>query len=160
MPNRRRKLTAEEKKMWHEIKNDREAADFMDKVYAFHDSCIKEMQYISGAYVNEELAMIPVNRLRVLRVLLQRQFDDLPVIELEFEGLRFLKLFPNDERYTCEILDSALFLKDGCIYWCDCGDVSEDDLEHYRGTLICAEKLRWREVEHGLGEKEIYGSNP
>ena len=34
----------------------------MDTVYGFHDSCLKELKYISGAYVNEKLSMIPVNK--------------------------------------------------------------------------------------------------
>lgn len=143
--------------MWHEIKNEQDIADFMQKIYDFHDSCIKEMKYLSGAYVNEVLGMHPLNDRRVLRVIVQRQFDDIPMIELEFEGLKYLRLFPTDEEYTCEILDSTLLLKDGCIYWCDeC--ISEADLDSYGGTVICASKLRWRAVENCMGQAEFYRS--
>ena len=82
------------------------------------------------------------------------------MIEMEFQGLKYLKLFPVDPYYyTCEILDSTMLLKDGNIYWCDCGDVSEDDLDDYKGTLICASKLRWRAIENHMGEKLFYHSD-
>ena len=126
--------------MWETISSSDEISRFMERVYDFHDSCIKEMNYISGAYVEDSLWMHPLNDRRILRVIIQRQFAE-------------------DESYTCEILDSAMLLKDGSIYWCDCGDVTEADLDDYEGTLICASKLRWRSVESPLGDKEFYHSD-
>ena len=78
------------------------------------------------------------------------------MIEMEFQGLKYLRLFPVDENYTSEILDSTMVIKDGNIYWCDRGDWSESDLGDYTGTLICASKLRCRFVENHMGEKEFY----
>ena len=87
------------------------------------------------------------------------KIDDLfPLVEMEFEGLKFLKLFPIDDKYTCEILDSTMILKKDCIYWCDCGGLSETDLENYKGTMICASKLRWRSIDNCLGQEEYYSS--
>ena len=60
--------------------------------------------------------------------------------------MKCLKLAPADEDYTCEILDSTMIIKDGNIYWCDCGDLSEADLGAYEGTLICAAGFRWRSI--------------
>ena len=80
------------------------------------------------------------------------------MIEMEFQGLKCLKLAPADEDYTCEILDSTMIIKDGNIYWCDCGDLSEADLGAYEGTLICAAGFRWRSIENHMGEKEFYHS--
>ena len=145
--------------MWETISSSDEISRFMEKVYYFHDSCVKEMSYISGAYVNDSLAMHPLNDRRILRVIIQRQFAENSMIELEFQGLKYLKLFPVDPYYTCEILDSTMLLKDGDIYWCDCGDVTEDDLDDYKGTLICASKLRWRSIENHMGEKTFYHSD-
>lgn len=34
-----------------------------------------------------------------------------------------------------EILDSTLLLKDECICWCDCGDISKNDFADYEGLL-------------------------
>lgn len=40
--------------MWKIISTDEEIRTFLDFVSCFHDSCIKEMHYISGAYVDED----------------------------------------------------------------------------------------------------------
>lgn len=145
--------------MWNEITNEEELQSFMKRMYFFHDSCIKELKYISGAYVNENLGMYPLNDQRALRVIFQRQFDEYPMIELEFKGLKYLKLFPLDEQYTCEILDSTLILKNDCVYWADCGELSEEDIESYSGTVICASKLRWRSI-YGFMGKELFFNSP
>ena len=142
--------------MWHEIVNEKDIQEFMYKVVFFHDGCIKEMKYYSGAYVAENLAMYPINDKRILSVIVQRQFEELAMIEMQFIGLKYLKLFPNNEEYTCEILDSKMFIKDGYIYWCDDGYFSEEDIEDYEGTLICASKLRWRAIENRMGQEDFY----
>lgn len=142
--------------MWNDIANENDLNNFMDAMYGFHDSCIKEIKYISGAYVNEKLSMSPVNSKRILSVIIQRQFEDLSAIEMQFAGLKYLNLFPNDENYTCEILDATMIIKEDRIYWCDCGGLSEKDIESYTGTTICASKARWRAADEYLGAKEIY----
>ncbi len=43
--------------MWNEIKNQTERQNFRDALWFFHDSCIKEIRYLSGAYVPEERAI-------------------------------------------------------------------------------------------------------
>ena len=86
--------------MWNDIANENDLKNFMDAMYGFHDSCIKEIKYISGAYVNEKLSMSPVNSQRILSVIIQRQFEDLSAIEMQFAGLKYLNLFPNIESYT------------------------------------------------------------
>lgn len=144
--------------MWNEIIDNDTLLSFMEEMGFFHDSCIKELKYSSGAYVADDLAMWPMNDRRILNVIIQRQYEENSMIEMEFSRLKFLKLFPVDETYTCEILDSVMILKDDCIYWCDCGDVSEADLEDYDGTLICASKLRWRAISGCMGQEEFYQS--
>ena len=145
--------------MWETIHTNEEILRFLEKMCYFHDSCIKEMSYISGAYVGENLAMHPLNDRRVLRVLIQRQYEKNSMIEMEFQGLKFLKLFPTNESYTCEILDSTIVAKDGYIYWCDCGSLPESDSDEYLGTLICASALKWRSIENHMGEEEFYHSS-
>lgn len=142
--------------MWTEITNEEELTDFMNKTYGFHDSCIKEMKYVSGAYVDENLNMRPVNEKRNLRVIIQRQFKNPSVLELEFIGLNKLALRPSDEKYSCEILDATMILKDNCVYWLDCGGLSESDFDSYDGVLICASKVRWRAVDQYIGNKDAY----
>ena len=145
--------------MWNKIVTNDDILQFMEEVCYFHDSCIKEISYLSGAYVNDNLSMYPINNRRVLRVAIQRQYERNSMIEMEFHGLKILKLVPLDEDYTCEILDSTMLIKDGNLYWCDCGNLSESDLDDYEGALICASKLRWRSIENHMGEKEFYHSD-
>lgn len=71
---------------------------------------------------------------------------------MEFQGLKYLKLFPADERYSCEILDSNIILKEDCIIWSDCEDKTELE-DGDTGTLVCASKLRWRSIFGYMGEK-------
>lgn len=44
---------------WNEITDENSLKEFMERVSFFHDSCIKEMHYLSGAYVNENLDIKP-----------------------------------------------------------------------------------------------------
>ena len=97
-----------------------------------------------------------INDKRILNVIIQRQYEELSMIEMQFIGLKCLKLFPDNEEYTCEILDSKMLIKDGFIYWCDSGEISEENFEEYEGTLVCATKLRWRAIENRMGQEEFY----
>lgn len=142
--------------MWNEIHNKKDLDSFMKKVDDFHDSCIKEMKYLSGAYVKENLSMFPENNKRILKMIIQRQFEDIPVIEMEFSGLKFIKMFPIEENYTCEILDATFILKNGLFYWCDEGGLTEKDFDNYQRTLICAERVCWRTADEYIGEEDVY----
>ena len=114
------------------------------------------MRYYSGAYVNNELAMYPINDCRTLNVIIHRQDKLLSMIELEFRGLQYLKLLPVHNDFTCEIQDSTMLLSNGLIYWCDCGGLSESTLDNYNGTVICASELRWRSITQCMGKSEFY----
>ena len=142
--------------MWHEIVNEDDLIAFMKGMYDFHDSCIKEIKYLSGAYVKKELSMYPTNDKRELKMIVQRQFENPSAIEIEFTGLNRLSLFPCDEAYTCEILDATMVFHNGCVYWCDCGGLSISDMDTYKGTLICASKVRWRKADEYIGKEEVY----
>lgn len=142
--------------MWKGIKTNDDIKSFMDLVCYFHDGCIKEMHYLSGAYVGEGLGMYPLNDKRILKVIIQRQFDNPSMVELEFSGLQYMNLNPVDPKYTCEILGSTILEKDGFIYWCDDDSVDAASIENYDGTLICAEKLRWRPVEGHMGKDNYF----
>ena len=145
--------------MWNEIVNEKDLTNFMDAMYGFHDSCLKEVKYISGSYVKKNLNMYPVNNQRILSVIIQRQFKNPSAIEMQFMGLKYFKLFPANEDYTCEILDATMILTDNCVYWCDCGGLSEVEIESYTGTTICASKVRWRDADEYIGPDEVYKPN-
>ena len=132
---------------WNEILIEQDLAEFAALTGHFHDGCVKELSYVSGAYVDANLNMYPLNDRRVLRMVIQCQSREHPVVELEFAWLKTLSLSPIGTDYTCEISKADLRLEDGCFYWSDGGD-----------TKVCAEKLRWRLLgEDCLGDREIYG---
>ena len=128
--------------MWHEIFCESELTSFLRFVNHFHDSCIREIRYVSGAYC-EGSYMYPRNNLRVLTVIIQLPRVD---IEMEFSGLKSLRLFPIDPNYTCEILDANVYIKDGFVYWCDSSALDPNCSNNDWGTIICARKLRWRKI--------------
>ena len=47
--------------MWHEIFNQDDFVLFNKLSNYFHDSCIKELRYVSGAYVDRDYSMYPLN---------------------------------------------------------------------------------------------------
>ena len=145
--------------MWYEV-NDQAALDFlMESVGDFHDSCMKEMVYVSGAFVGDDLAMYPINNQRTLKVVFQIQSSPISMIEMEFMKLKCMQLSPVSENYTCEILDATMILKEGCVIWCDCGGLTEADIQQYCGTVISAEKLRWRVIDGFMGDSPFYHSD-
>ncbi len=144
--------------MWKELHTQHEIDNYMKEIIEFHDSCIKEIKYSSGAYVETNLSMSPVNTKRTLTVLIQRQFEDISALELEFSELEYISMYPVKQDYTCEILNASFFVKDGLIYWCDNGDVNEDDIHNYKGTVICSKKVRWRNASELIGKRDFYKS--
>ena len=142
---------------WIDIHNEADLNQLLETYGGFHDSCLKELRYVSGAYVRDNLWMHPFNDQRKLYLLMQRQSESNSVLELEFSGLVQMNLQPNDENYTCEILDVSMFLEDGKIWW---GDSSwfQTEREKYDGTWLCAKQVRWRILENGLGNRELYES--
>lgn len=126
--------------MWYKISNAENLELFLKYMRHFHDSCITEMHYTSGAYCDKQ-AMYPINDCRCLTVIIQSGWRD---VEMKFEGLVSLRMFPPDEKYTCEILDTNVFLENGLIYWCNSADLDPLNSEIDWGTTICATSLSWR----------------
>jgi len=142
--------------MWHEIVNEDDINRLMDTFGEFHDGCIKELKYISGAFVDERLSMYPLDREQRLNIIVQRQYKNPSVIEMEFIGLIHLNMFPGDENYDGIIFGATMIKGDNCIYWCDGDSLSKSELDSYEGTLICASKVRWRVADEYIGEAEVY----
>ena len=145
--------------MWNEIVCKDDLNSFMSLFGGFHDSCLKEIKYVSGAYVNNDLSMHPFNKDRSLKVIFQRQYENPSVIEMEFFGLLKMNLFLEDaDFYTCEITSATMILYEDEVIWCDCGGLSENDIKNYEGILICGSRVRWRPVDEYIGQNEVYKS--
>lgn len=145
--------------MWNDILCQYDLEKFLKLFGSFHDSCIKELKYTSGAFVNQNLSIYPINDQRNLKIIFQRQISNPSVIEMEFMGLIRLNMYPVNENYTCEIFDATMILSEDGVCWYDCEKLTEKDLSDYNGTLICASKVRWRVAEEHIGQTEIYKEN-
>ena len=132
--------------MWNTIESQDDIMNLLRVSNSFHDSCITEMHYYSGAHLGS-LGLVPVNSKRLLHVFFQGSFQSCKQIELLFIGLEKLSLLPIDENYTCEIFEATLEKNNGRMVWCD-GKVDKlEDLEVYDGTIIVSKMIQWRVVE-------------
>jgi len=143
--------------MWHELLNQGDIATLMDIFGGFHDSCIKELKYVSGAFVNPDLSMHPINSERTVKIIFQRQYKAPVAIEIEFIGLIKLSLVPENEMFTCELHGVSIFIDNDKIYWYD-SDFINAPAENYDSNWICADKIRWRITDEYIGNREIYKS--
>lgn len=128
---------------WRFIETQENANAFMEEVCGFHDSIIKEIHYISGAFVNIDKSMMPIEDKR--SVLIQVQSQQCRNFEMAFQGVTALNLRPAADNYTGDIFDAAIIVQDESIFF------SDSFMEHvnliYEGTWITAYSLKWRYVE-------------
>ncbi len=130
--------------MWDTIEGFDDITHFLADVSFFHDSCIKQLTYVSGSYVLPDLSMNAANDLRKLNVVIQRQCATMTTIELEFSGLIKLNLEPKDPKhYTSEILGITMYYDGDYIVLSDLESTKADN-KQYDGFYVCAECVRWR----------------
>lgn len=145
---------------WLNLDGSAEIASLMEQFGSFHDSCIKEARYVSGAYVNTDYSMLAENGRRDLCLLFQRQESGPEAIELVFTGVRSFHLEPATPEFTCEIMEAYFRWEEDLIWWSDWPDFDPAQPrlgENY--TWVCAEGARWRSVDGWLGGGEIYAPN-
>ena len=138
---------------WRTVQTVQDAEALMHAVDGFHDSCLKELRYVSGAYMTRN-GMSPTNDRRVLFVMIETPRG---ALELAFSGLQTLRLSPATPDYTCEILDASLFVNDDGVVWCDSA-LSAQQIDFYDGTVICADALRYRLWNGPTGKADVYAS--
>jgi len=145
---------------WHEITNAEDIHGLLEFYGGFHDSCIKELKYVSGAEVNNNRALrFGESKDRIVNITLQRQW--LPIsIELRFVGMRKMNIVGWQRNYFCDIFDCYLAihhdlvagLDDELIVWADNEgfnpkNIFDRDILSEPGTsFIVAEKLSWRKL--------------
>lgn len=140
----------------HLVKTENDIKVLMESFAFFHDSCIKEQKYYSGAYVSSDRAMYPFNSIREVSIIFQSQCAEIPVIELIFKNIFEFHLKPRNEDYDAIIYSPSLFIWDNKIYWSEYDDFSVDKSYMFDGTWISSESLAWKKINNGLGNKEDY----
>ncbi|MDD2268460.1 MAG: hypothetical protein PHY15_02785 [Eubacteriales bacterium] len=125
---------------WNYIETQEDAESLMEQVSGFHDSVLKELNYISGAYVDSNKSMYPKADLRKVAMCFESQWCQ--PIEMIFEGVTTLNLRPSGDNYDSIIFGASLYVKDASVFFCD--DYLEKIDRSYEGTWITAYSLRWR----------------
>ncbi|TYQ15434.1 UNVERIFIED_CONTAM: hypothetical protein Cloal_1887 [Acetivibrio alkalicellulosi] len=143
---------------WNKVKKQDDIEMLMKAYGGFHDSCIKELNYVSGASVDDKKNMyFGAPNDRELHIIFQRQWDPI-TIELCFSGLRRMNLVGWESNYFCDIFDSYLSfdndlitgLDDNLIVWADNANF---DVKNVAGgsaikepmtSFVIANELKWR----------------
>ncbi len=101
--------------MLNKIKTEKDIELFMKKVNNFHDSCIKELKFVSGTYVDGDLSMI-MNTKPCVAIIFQRQSEVLTTFELRLEYVENICV-NTDLSASSEIYEAHLELKNNKFYW-------------------------------------------
>ncbi|MGL6216761.1 MAG: hypothetical protein ACRC36_01910 [Lacrimispora sphenoides] len=143
---------------WKEIKYQKDIEELLDVYGGFHDSCIANFCYESGAGVTPDKSMhFGGASDHALRVTFQRQWDPI-TIELFFSGLRRLHLVGWQDNYFCDIMSAYLAFHDKLlpgkpnrvIVWADTDlfdtekVVASNALVEPADTYIVSNDLKWR----------------
>lgn len=120
---------------WKKIMTESDINEFMNLFDNFHDSCIKEISYSSGTYVDDDFSMI-MNVEPTAKIVIQRQSEFMTSIEFLLEGVTKLHI-NNDLHATLEIFKAKFFKKNDLFYW------FENDDDENSTNFVC-ETIRWR----------------
>lgn len=130
-----------------QINDEKDLAYFLKQCNNFHDSCIFEIHYNSGAYVDEKLSMHPINSINTLTIRFHSQNEKCRRFDVEFTDLVCFNLTPVTREYSCEIFEGKLIQRDGLYYWSADDEFLHSDiscLSHIKSTWVCSKSIKWR----------------
>lgn len=130
-----------------EIKNEKDIVYFLDQCEHFHDSCVFEIHYKSGAYVSENLAMHPVNSVNTLTIQFHSQNETCRRFDVVFTDLIHFHFTPLPCMYSCEIFKGKLMQRNGAFYWSPEDEFDPEDvscLTNNNTTWVCCKRIKWR----------------
>ena len=143
---------------WHEVNTIEDIKGLLEYYEGFHDSCIKELRYTSGAWVDNDRTMVfGESKDRQVDIVFQRQWNPI-TIELRFIGMITMNIAGWQRYYSCDIYDCYLAfhndlvatLDGNLIIWADNAGfnpknlLERDILSESQVSFIVAEKLFWR----------------
>lgn len=144
---------------WCKIKTQEDIDLLMETYGDFHDSCIVSLSFQNGTFVDDDMTMhFGSAKEKVLSVIFQRQWNP-KTIELQFSGLRQMRLVGWQDNYSCDISSAYLAFHgdllpgspDRVIIWSDTDwfDVKKIDnsITEPADTYIVANELRWRIIK-------------
>jgi len=126
---------------WNYVETQSDVDFLLHQAYSFHDSVLKNLEYTSGAYVNDDKVMSPMNCIRQVIMRIDSQLCQ--PVEMVFEGVTALNLRPAGDNYSADIFEASLFVKDAAVFFCD-EKINDIDETYDCITWIKAYSLRWR----------------
>lgn len=139
--------------IWNCIKDTKDIEYLLNIYCNFHDTCICNLKYISGAEVDNEGAMqCGDSEDSKLNIIFQSQMVR-KTLELQFIGLRRINLIGYQENYFCDIFSCYLSLYNGYIVWADTEYFNPESpcenklLDESMTSFIVADGLKWRFIE-------------
>lgn len=139
---------------WIEV-NSKEDVDYLNDIFGnFHDSCLKEICFSSGGYVQEDLSMHALGQ-PIARFLFQRQWENPSAIEIEFRDVIQINIKPEGENEFVDIMIEHLYLYDNIFFW-SARDYEIHEADKDCHTWISAKSVYWRIRDDFLGNKKIY----
>ncbi len=135
---------------WKTIETKEDIEELMIHFGGFHDSCIKELSYQTGTFVDHELGMNVANK-PSLRILFQRQSPELPAVELEFFRMVEAHLRSRAYHHDTVIFGATFYLSPDGIWWADQVNWDHTDAHRDDATWIRSKCLRWRKCDNHLG---------
>jgi len=132
--------------MWKQMETQQDITQLMSECHSFHDCCLHNIQYTSGASVDEDGYMTPINSSRTLTLEFHQQGTPPRSLRLNFQGLDTLFLSPTLPDLTCELLEAHLVLQDGKVLWMS-EDLNVPIIE--QRLYVCAKRLEWEVRIHG-----------
>ena len=99
---------------WKYIETEDDVNLFMKQTYSFHDSIIKEVNYVSGNFVDSDKIM---NATNLRKVVLRVDSQQCSNIEMIFEGVTALNLRPPLDNYFGDIYEASIIVKDASVFF-------------------------------------------
>ena len=145
---------------WHELREESDIKDLLERFGYFHDGCLREMHMWTGTYVDEDFSMSVSGELDTnVKMLFQRQYSNPSAIELLFEGVTGIHIIPTPENYDSIIRDATILKCNHNFYWADDSNFHPGKGIENGVSWIAAKKLKWREANNWMGKQNRYGDN-
>lgn len=136
---------------WNYIENNQDIDRLMKEFMGFHDSVIKQINYITGDYVDKDGSMcLSESYDKKIQMVFDSQWSG--SIEIVFDVVKVLHLVPPEENYLGDLFDASIFIKDLMIYFYD--TAFHEIPESYDGTWVKALGMRWRKCENSQNSKQ------
>lgn len=125
---------------WNYIESAKDIDYLMSEYSDFHDSVLKEMTYISGDFVeNNMMTLQPVGNKQVRLVF---NSDWAKEIEIILLSPRVCHLVPGEENYLSDIYDASIIIRDYMVYFftSEFKEIPDD----FEGTYFKSLGMMWR----------------